>query len=217
MSDGRSGGEFLLPFGWDGEERDEPPTRSGDALRASEVPPSTTLVDNSGGAYATEGWEARYFSADERGGLHEHRIVVRVPAGLAGACPPVPVGQPGCVYGVRRWGLMLRPSALESAGFDPTPLLTTGQDTEVLRAILHAATFELPGEFILASPEHPFHLIAPDGRLRGSSVNWRTYLGALSYYVSGGRVDASFIRFWAESHDSYQQAVQFCLEALREP
>jgi hypothetical protein len=118
------------------------------------------------------------------------------------------------VYGVRRWGFALRPSSLEDAGFDPTPSLASGDDAGALRAILHAATYELPGEFVIASPEHPFRLVAPDEKLRGSSIQWRTYLGALSFFASGGQVDASFIRFWAEAEQSYHQAVDICLAAL---
>jgi hypothetical protein len=147
--------------------------------------------------------------------LTAQRVTVRVPAGLAAACPPIRIGQLGCVYAVRRWGFALRPSALEAAGFDPTPLLTTGDDADVLRVTLQAAAFDLPGEFVIASPEHPFRLVAPDGALRGSSMQWRTYLGALSYFVSGGRVDASFLPLWAEAPESYRRAVDICLVALR--
>jgi histone H3/H4 len=43
---------------------------------------------------------------------------------------------------------------------------------------------------------------------------WRTYLGALSYYVSGGQTDADFVRFSMEAEESYRQAVEVCLEAL---
>ncbi len=200
---------------------DETP-RTGDSLRESSAPPGATVVDNSGGAYPTEGWEATYFSTSRTGALTAHRIAVRVPAGLAAACTPVRIGQPGCVYGVRRWGFALRPSALEAAGFDPSLLLDTSPSppshppsaVEILRAMLQAASFELPGEFIIASPEHPFRLVAPDGILRGSWTQWRTHLGALSFFASGGRVDAAFIRFWAEARDSYHQAVDLCLAAL---
>jgi hypothetical protein len=188
--------------------------RRGDSLRESKVPLTTTVVDNSAGAYPTEGWEATYFSTSHRGALGAHRVTVRVPAGLAAVSPRVRIGQPGCVYGVRRWGFALRPSALETAGFDPTPLLTTGDDADALRIMLQAAAFDLPGEFIIASPEHPFRLTAPDGTLRGSSMLWRTYLGALSFFASDGQVDAAFIRFWAEADQSYYQAADFCLEAL---
>ena len=195
-------------MGVDGTER------RGDSLRPSGLPLTTTVVDNSAGAYATEDWQATYFSTNALGALTAHRITVRVPAGLTQVCPRVRIGQPGCVYGVRRWGFALRPSALEAAGFDPTPLLTSGDDADALRVILGAASFELPGEFILASPEHPFRLVAPDGTLRGSGTRWRTYLGALSFYASGGQVDASFVRFWAEAEASYHQAVHICLQAL---
>ena len=186
----------------------------GNSLRESTAPPTATVADNSGGAYPTEGWEATYFSVSRRGALTARRIAVRVPAGLGEACPRIRIGQPGCIYAVRRWGFALRPSALEGAGFDPSPLLTTGNDADALSTILRAAAFDLPGEFIIASPEHPLRLVAPDGTLRGSSTRWRTYLGALSFFVSGGQVDAAFVRFWAEARQSYHQAVDICLAAL---
>lgn len=189
--------------------------RGGSALRESVAPPTATVVDNSDGLYPTEEWEATYFSVSHQGALAARRVAVRVPARLSQACPPIRIGQPGCIYAVRRWGFALRPSALEAAGFDPTPLLATGDDAEVLRVMLQAAAFDLPGEFILGSPEHPLRLVAPDGTLRGSGMQWRTYLGALSFFVSGGRVDASFIRFWAEAEESYRQAVDLCLATLQ--
>jgi hypothetical protein len=190
------------------------PTRQRDTLRHSEVALGTTIVDNSGGRYATENWEATYFDVAPMGRLTARRVTVRLPAGLTMVCPRVRVGQPGCIYAVRRWGFALRPSALEAAGFDAEKLLTTGDDADALRVVLHAAAFDLPGEFIIASPEHPFRLVAPDGRLRGSWVWWRTYLGALAFYVSGEEMDADLIRFWAEAEQSYHLAVDICLAAL---
>jgi hypothetical protein len=188
--------------------------RRGDSLRQSDVPLTATIVDNSNGAYPTEGWEVTYFSTSRRGELGVHRVTVCLPAGLAEVCPRIRIGQLGCVYAVRRWGFALRPSALEAAGFDPTLLLATRDEANALRAMLEAASFDLPGEFIIASPEHPFRLVAPDGTLRGSSTRWRTYLGALSFFASGGQVTSAFIRFWAEAPGSYDQAVEHCLAVL---
>ena len=176
-----------------------------------------TVVYTSHGANPTEDWEVTYFSVSQQGRLKAHRVTVRVSAGLAAACPRIRIGQPGCVYGVRRWGFALRPSALEAAGFDPTQLLSGKDDADALRAMLRAASFDLPGEFIIASPEHPFRLVAPDGLLRGSSMHWRTYLGALAFFASGGQVDAAFIRFRAEAEESYRLAVETCLAALHAP
>lgn len=174
------------------------------------------VVDEPDGSNPTEEWKTTYFSVSHHGVLTAHSETIRMPAGLAEVCPGVRIGQEGCVYGVRRWGFILRPSTLEAAGFDPTPLLTSGDDAEALRVMLQSATFDLPGEFIIASAEHPFRLLAPDGTLRGSSTQWRTYLGALAFFVSGGQVDAGFVNFWAEAEESYQQAVGFCLSALAE-
>jgi hypothetical protein len=190
--------------------------RRGDSLWKSKVSLATVVVDNSAGAYPTEGWEATYFDTSREGRLTARRVEVRVSAGLEAVCPRIQLGLAGCIYGVRRWGFALRPSALEAAGFDPAPLMTTGDDAEALRVMLQATAFDLPGEFVIASPEHPFRLVGPDGSLRGSCIRWRTYLGALSFFASGGEVDADYIRFWAEAQDSYQQAVEICLDSLRQ-
>jgi hypothetical protein len=93
--------------------------------------------------------------------------------------------------------------------------LVSDDDAELVRLLFRAAAFDLPGEFIIASPEHPFRLVAGDGTLRGSSVEWRTYLGALAFFASGGQVDADLVRFWAEAKESYDQAVEVCLAAIR--
>jgi hypothetical protein len=188
--------------------------RRGDCLRESTVPGEATVVDNSAGLYPTEDWQATYYSVSSTGALSAHQVTVRVPAGLETVCPPVRVGWPGCVYAVRRWGLILRPSALADAGADLGMSGTPQEDADALRTILRAAAFDLPGEFVIASPEHPFQLVSADGVLRGSGILWRTYLGALSFYVSGGRIDADFVRFSMEAEESYRQAVEFCLTAL---
>lgn len=198
----------------DRQTMDDESVHERDSLRASDAPPTATVVDNSGGAYPTEEWEATYFSVSPHGALTARRVGVRVPAGLADACPRVQIGEAGCVYAVRRWGFALRPSALERAGFDAARFLA-GED-DALAAMLRAAAFDLPGDFCIASPEHPFRLSASDGTLRGSFVQWRTLLGALAFFVSGGRVDASFLQFWAEAEESYREAVDLCLAALRE-
>jgi hypothetical protein len=188
--------------------------RWSDSLRRSETPLDAAVVDNSAGRYPTEAWEATYFSVSPRGMLTARRVSLRLPAGLAEVCPQVRIGQLGCVYAVRRWGFALRPSALEAAGFDARPVVAAGDDAHALREMLHAAAFDLPGEFVIASPEHPFRLVAPDGTLRGSSMQWRTYLGALTFFVSGGEIDADFLRLWVEAEDVYRQAVDLCLAAL---
>jgi hypothetical protein len=196
------------------EEVMEMEGRQRDSLRQSAVPLGTMVVDNSDGRYPTEAWRASYFSVDADGALSEHSVVVRVPTGLETVCPPVRVGYPGCVYAVRRWGFILRPSALADAEVALGETGTLEDDEGALRTILRASAFDLPGAFVIASPEHPFRLVGADGTLRGSSILWRTYLGALSFYVSGGQTDADFVRFSMEAEESYRQAVEVCLEAL---
>ena len=188
--------------------------RRGNSLRESTARAGTTLIDNSAGLYPTDRWEATYFSVSRQGALTARRVAVCVPAGLDRVCGRILLGQAGCIYHVRRWGFALWPSALDAAGFDPGSWLTANDDLELMQSFFRAAAFDLPGEFIIASPEHPFRLVAGDGTLRGSSVEWRTYLGALAFFASGGQVDADLVRFWAEARESYDQAVEVCLAAI---
>ena len=92
--------------------------RRGDSLRESTAPPAATMIDNSAGQYPTDRWEVAYFSVNREGALDARRVAVCVPAGLNRVCARIPLGQPGCIYAVRRWGFALRPSALEAAGFE---------------------------------------------------------------------------------------------------
>jgi hypothetical protein len=172
------------------------------------------MIDSSAGLYPTDQWEATYFAVSRQGVLSARRTAVCVPAGLERVCPRIILGQAGCIYAVRRWGFALRPSALEAAGFDPGSWATGNDDAELLQLFFQASAFDLPGEFIIASPEHPFRLFASDGTLRGSSIEWRTYLGALAFFASDGQVDADLVRFWVEARESYEKAVEACLTVL---
>ena len=67
------------------------------------------------------------------------------------------------------------------------------------------------GYFVIASPDHPFLLYDPTGTLKGSYLEWRTQLGALSYMLSG--LDASFVRLQVENPALYQQALDYLLAA----
>jgi hypothetical protein len=51
--------------------------------------------------------------------------------------------------------------------------------------------------------------------LKGSHTSWYTYLGALAYLTSDGRVKASFQQLWRENEGLYQEAVGFLMGALR--
>jgi len=122
---------------------------------------------------------------------------------------------------VRRWGVACRTSLLETMGFDPAVLVpflpeqledTAGQ--ELLSAMLRVTWFDLPGYFIIASDEHPLLLFDPEDYLKGSYTRWRTYLGALAFLVSGGKVNADFIRLYREFPASYGEAVEILLEML---
>lgn len=195
-------------------DRQVQPMRQGDSLRESTAPADATVIDNSAGLYPTDLWEVTYFSVSREGALGARRVAVCVPSGLDRACARILLGQAGCIYQVRRWGFALRPSALDAAGFDPGSWSAAGDERKLIQLFFRAAAFDLPGEFVIASPEHPFRLVAGDGTLRGSSVQWRTYLGALAFFASGGQVDADLVRFWAEARESYEQAVEVCLAAL---
>jgi len=193
----------------------------GNIFRRSSATPDTKVVNNYPGRYPTEDWKARYWTVTERGDLQERVVAVELPRGCTAACLEVEVGQSGCVHRVRRWGFACYASLLEEIGFDPTPLLTYdrerfsgGDDQELLQVMIGVTHFDLPGHFIIASQEHPFLLFDPQGALKGSHTRWYTYLGALAYLASDGRVKASFQWLRAENERLYQEAVGFLRGAL---
>ena len=195
---------------------------AGNILRRSGAVPDTKVVNNYPGRYPTEDWQARYWTVTERGDLQERVVTVQLPQGCTAACLEIEVNQSGCVHRVRRWGFACYASLLEEIGFDPAPLLTHdrerfpgGDDQELLQVMIGLTHFDLPGHFIIASQEHPFLLFDPQGILKGSHTRWYTYLGALAYLASDGRVKASFQRLRSENERLYQEALGFLLEALR--
>jgi len=153
----------------------------------------------------------------------DRRVTIQLPKGYADVCREVEIGQPGCIYRVRRWGLACYPSLLERMGFNPTPLLTHdrerfpgGDDQEILHVLIQVTHFDLPGYFIIASQQHPLLLFDPEGVLKGSYTRWRTYMGALAWLVSGGVVNANFELLRTTNRRLYFEAIGYLLNALRQ-
>jgi hypothetical protein len=195
---------------------------AGNTLRRSSAAPDTEIVNNYPGRYPTEDWQARYWKVAEGGDLRGRVVTVQLPQGCSAACLEVEVGQNGCVHRVRRWGFACYISLLGEISFDPISLLTHdrerfpgGDDQELLQVMIGVTHFDLPGHFIIASREHPFLLFDPQGALKGSYIRWYTYLGALAYLASDGRVQANFQRLWGENERLYREAVGFLRGALR--
>jgi len=180
----------------------------GNVFRRSSAPSKATVVQNFPGRYPTEEWRAQYWDVTEAGALVRREVTVRLPLGFSHVSPPVTLGQPGCIYAVRRWGLACRTSLLEDIPFDPSAYLSVeATDDEVLRLMYGATWFDLPGYFIIASDEHPFYLYDPAGALKGAYVDWFTYLGALTFLYTDGDVKGSFLLVFRESASLYQQAL----------
>lgn len=198
------------------------PKLAGNAFRLSTAPPNVQVINNFPGRYPTEDWKVHYWTVNEKGDLEERKVIIQLPRGYAEACLPVEVGYNGCIYGVRRWGLACYASILEEINFDPTPLLTGDRrryptdEQEMLDVMFRVTCFDLPGYFIIASPEHPLLLYDPQGVMKGGYTKWCTYLGALAYLVSGGRVTAPFTGLWKEDKKLYKEALSYLLLAMRE-
>ncbi len=195
------------------------PRMGGNALRRSTATPEQTVFRNLPEGYPTEDWLAYYWTVNPQGELIAARATVQLPAGYERVCQEVEIGEQGCIDRIRRWGVACRMALLEGMDFDATTLLIqegwdVGDDQRALHWLVQATHFDLPGDFIIASDEHPFLLFAPNGMLAGSYTLWYTYLGALSYYVSNGRVTGTFRRLWWENRGLYQQAVGYLLTAL---
>jgi hypothetical protein len=183
-------------------------------LRRSNAPDDAATLNNYPGRYATENWTANYWIVTERGELEQRQVMLQLPTGFGSSCIPIDVGQVGCVRVVRRWGFGCYPEVLNEIGFGVSRLVSNpDDDAEWLAHYFGVVTFDLPGYFIIASPAHPFLLYDPLGTLKGSYLDWRTQVGALSYMVGG--LDASFVGLQVENKALYQQALDYLLNSVR--
>jgi hypothetical protein len=142
--------------------------------------------------------------------------------GYADACPAIWIGERGCVHQVRRWGVQCYTRILQDIGFDPTRYLSPdserfpgGADGALITILLQATHFDLPGYFIIASEQHPLLLFAPDGTLKGSHTRGHSYLGALAYIVTDGKVNRRFGRLCAADRALHDEALHYLLQALQ--
>lgn len=189
----------------------------GSGYRPSEARANAAVINNLPGLYPVEDWRVCYWAVAEDGSLSEHAVTLQLPAGYADVCPAVRPGEPGCILRVRRWGVGLRPSLLEPAGFDPVALAGADAPDALLVEICFAAThFDLPGGFVIADPDYPLLLFDPQGHLKGSSTFGVSYLGALAFLVSSGQVASDFQRTRREAPRLYREAVAELLDCLRQ-
>jgi hypothetical protein len=198
------------------------PKSAGNMMRQSTAPPDAEVINNFPGRYPSEDWRAYYWVVTERGDLVDRRVTIQLPQGYADVCLKVEIGQSGCIYRVRRWGVACYASLLEEMEFDPEPLLTHDQERfpggevqEIFRMMIQATHFDLPGYFVIASQQHPFLLFDPEGTLKGSYTKWCTYLGALAWLASDGKVNADFELLRITNPELYRESVGYLLSALQ--
>ena len=191
-------------------------------LRASTAALDATIINNLPGRYPTEDWRAYYWDVRSSGELRDRHVTIQLPRGTGANVGEVEIAEPGVVLKVRRWGVTISSALFETIDFDPLAYLTHdpmrypgGDDEEVIDIVMRAANFDLPGEFIIASDEHPFLLFDPSGGLKGSHVKSHSYLGALAYYVTKGSNTATFNTMRHLDRDLYDRAVQTMLRELR--
>jgi hypothetical protein len=179
-------------------------------------------INNLPGLYPTEDWVVHYWDVEPQGRLRSRQAIIQLPLGYAHACCAVSIGERGCVYQVRRWGVQCYTRILQDIGFDPTEYLRQAAerfpgsaDGVLITILLQATHFDLPGYFIIASDQHPLLLFEPDGTLKGSHTRWYSYLGALAYIVSEGRVNRRFSRLYAANRGLHDSALHYLLQALQ--
>ena len=198
------------------------PKSAGNSMRLSTAKDDGQPINNLPGVYPTENWVVYYWDVEPWGELQSRRAVIQLPRGYAAACPEVWIGASGCVHSVRRWGIQCYTRILQDIGFDPSAYLGrsseqfSGSDGEIISILINATHFDLPAYFVIASEEHPLLLFDPQGILKGSYTRWYTYLGALAYMVSNGKVHGYFGRLHAEDKALYDEALHYLLHALRQ-
>jgi hypothetical protein len=193
---------------------------AGNTMRPSSAPPDAQVINNFPGAYPHEDWCVHYWTVDPGGKLAGHQVAVQLPQGYSQACPEVEIGQRGCIYSVRRWGLTCYLSLLEEIGFDPWPLLPlvrgyADPGAALMHIMIEVTCFDLPGHFIIASDQYPLLLFDPTGTLKGSYTQWQTYLGALAWLASEGRVNSQFELLRAINPRLYRESVACLRQMLR--
>jgi len=199
------------------------PKASGNTMRLSTAKDDGRPINNLPGLYPTEDWVVHYWDVEPRGELRSRQAVMQLPYGYANACPEVRIGESGCVHSVRRWGVQCYTRILQDIGFDPFSYLSHdserfpgGDDEEIISILIHATHFDLPAYFVIASEQHPLLLFDPQGILKGSYTHWHSYLGALAYIVSQGKVNRYFSRLYAENRPLYDEALTYLLQALQQ-
>jgi hypothetical protein len=192
---------------------------AGNTMRPSSAPPDAQVINNFPGAYPHEDWCVHYWTVNPRGELAAHQVTVQLPQGYSEACSEVDIGQQGCVCNVRRWGLTCYPSLLEEIGFDPWPLLPLVRGhgdpgATLMHIMIQATRFDLPGHFTIASEQYPLLLFDPTGTLKGSYDRWQTYLGALAWLASEGRVNSQFELLRTTNPRLYQESMAYLRQML---
>lgn len=192
-------------------------------LRASTADPAARVINNLPGRFPVEDWHVHYWAAGAGGELNDRHCVIQLPLGGGAPLPEVAIGADGIVKRVRRWGVTVASRLFEELGFDPAQYLThdralyRSDDEELVDVVMRAANFDLPGDFVLSSDEHPFLLFDPSGLLKGSYTKGHSYLGALTFFVSKGSNTATFNTMRHMDRELYDRAVQTMLGELRKP
>jgi hypothetical protein len=190
-------------------------------MRLSTAQDDGRPISNLPGLYPTEDWVVHYWDVEAQGRLRSRQATIQLPLGYARACSPISIGESGCVHQVRRWGVQCYTRILQDIGFDPSQYV--GHDAEdpadvdgaLISILLRATHFDLPGYFIIASDQHPLLLFEPDGTLKGSHTRWYSYIGALAYIVSAGKVNRRFGRLYAANRALHDQALRYLLQTLQ--
>jgi len=198
------------------------PKAPGNTMRPSAAKDDGQPINNLPGLYPTEDWVVYYWDVEPQAELRSRRAVIQLPHGYADACPEVWIGGSGCVHNVRRWGVQCYTRILQDIGFDPSIYLAhdveqfPSSEDEVISILINATHFDLPAHFVIASVQHPLLLFDPQGILKGSYTRWHTYLGALAYMFSNGKVNGYFGRLHAENRALYNEALTYVLQALQQ-
>ncbi len=192
---------------------------SGDQFRVSSQR-ADRVANNLPNLFPVEEWRAFYWTLERDGELTTAYADIHLPEGLSAVTPRVSIGEPGIVEHVRRWGVTLRGGYIQELELDLDAYLShdrsrfSSDDAEALHLMTMLTHFDLPGNFIIASQEHPFLLFDPEGDLKGSDTHWFTHAGALTYLVTDGKVKISFDLVWQKDRALYDKVMQWLNEEL---
>ena len=157
-------------------------------VRPSSASPDLKILNGPSDKYPTEDWLLNYFSVEKNESISKREVICKLPYGYEKAWDEHgdPERLEGPIYKVRAWGMEFCVYYLKWCEDYKKIRDSIVRNDRSSKACfdLDAIGWDLPGYFIIASNEHPFHATSP-AKKRYVYDSWCTFEQALSEIEKG--------------------------------